>query len=74
MQKIYKQISYILTLKVEINDQKVKKIRARMVLLIYYYLQLDVQLILTGANKHGDKGIHSYQQYLDHLWQVGNTT
>ncbi|XP_053402649.1 protein arginine N-methyltransferase 5-like [Mercenaria mercenaria] len=32
--------------------------------------KLDVQLILTGANKHADKGIHSYQQYLDHLWQA----
>lgn len=32
--------------------------------------KLDVQLILTGANKHADKGIHSYQQYLDHLWQT----
>lgn len=32
--------------------------------------KLDVQLLLTGANRHADKGIHSYQQYLDHLWQT----
>ncbi|CAI9715887.1 protein arginine N-methyltransferase 5-like [Octopus vulgaris] len=31
--------------------------------------KLDVQLILTGANRHTDKGITSYVQYLDHLWQ-----
>lgn len=31
--------------------------------------KLDVQLILTGANRHPDKGITSYVQYLDHLWQ-----
>ncbi|WAR12296.1 ANM5-like protein, partial [Mya arenaria] len=34
--------------------------------------KLDVQLILTGVDRHPEKGIHSYQQYLDHLWQVGN--
>ncbi|KAL4219133.1 Protein arginine N-methyltransferase 5 [Mactra antiquata] len=32
--------------------------------------KLEVQLILTGANRHCDRGIHSYQQYLDHLWQT----
>lgn len=32
--------------------------------------QLDVQLILKGCDRHPGKGIHSYQQYLDHLWQV----
>ncbi|KAH3824364.1 hypothetical protein DPMN_126199 [Dreissena polymorpha] len=37
----------------------------------YGLLQLDVQLILTGADRHPEKGVHSYQQYLDHLWQVG---
>lgn len=31
--------------------------------------KLDIQLILTGIDRHPDKGIHSYQQYLDHLWQ-----
>lgn len=32
--------------------------------------KLEVQLILTGVDRHPDKGIHSYQQYLDHLWQT----
>ncbi|XP_046550143.1 LOW QUALITY PROTEIN: protein arginine N-methyltransferase 5-like [Haliotis rubra] len=31
--------------------------------------RLDVQLILTGVDRHPDKGIRAYQQYLDHLWQ-----
>ena len=34
--------------------------------------QLEVQLILTGVDRHPGKGIHSYQQYLDHIWQVRN--
>ncbi|XP_052284761.1 protein arginine N-methyltransferase 5-like isoform X2 [Dreissena polymorpha] len=35
--------------------------------------KLDVQLILTGADRHPEKGVHSYQQYLDHLWQTQPT-
>ncbi|XP_052816495.1 protein arginine N-methyltransferase 5-like isoform X2 [Mya arenaria] len=35
--------------------------------------KLDVQLILTGVDRHPEKGIHSYQQYLDHLWQTQPT-
>ncbi|XP_071091635.1 protein arginine N-methyltransferase 5-like isoform X2 [Haliotis cracherodii] len=31
--------------------------------------RLDAQLILTGVDRHPDKGIRAYQQYLDHLWQ-----
>jgi hypothetical protein len=34
-------------------------------------LQLDVQVVLTGVDRHPEKGIRCYQQYLDHLWQVG---
>ncbi|KAL8574524.1 hypothetical protein ACOMHN_005901 [Nucella lapillus] len=32
--------------------------------------RLDVQVILSGADRHADKGIRCYQQYLDHLWQT----
>ncbi|KAK6176914.1 hypothetical protein SNE40_015120 [Patella caerulea] len=32
--------------------------------------KLDIQLILTGSDRHADKGLRSYQQYLDHLWQT----
>ncbi|KAL5020885.1 hypothetical protein ScPMuIL_000040 [Solemya velum] len=33
-------------------------------------LKMDIQIILTGVDRHPDKGIHSYQQYMDHLWQT----
>lgn len=36
----------------------------------FLFEQLDIQIILTGADRHPDKGLHTYQQYLDHLWQV----
>ncbi|CAH1778835.1 unnamed protein product, partial [Owenia fusiformis] len=32
--------------------------------------KLDTQMIITGANRHPEKGIRSYQQYLEHLWQT----
>ncbi|KAL3859783.1 hypothetical protein ACJMK2_009977 [Sinanodonta woodiana] len=35
-----------------------------------HLFKLEVQLILTGVDRHPGKGIHSYQQYLDHLWQT----
>lgn len=35
-----------------------------------FSVQLEIQIILTGADRHPDKGLHTYQQYLDHLWQV----
>ncbi|KAK3086104.1 hypothetical protein FSP39_013632 [Pinctada imbricata] len=39
-------------------------------MLIHRLFKLEVQLILTGVDRHPDKGIHSYQQYIDHLWQT----
>ncbi|XP_069112607.1 protein arginine N-methyltransferase 5-like [Argopecten irradians] len=35
--------------------------------------RLDVQLVLTGVERHPDKGVHAYQQYLDHLFQTQPT-
>ncbi|ESO87913.1 hypothetical protein LOTGIDRAFT_194048 [Lottia gigantea] len=32
--------------------------------------KLDIQMIVTGADRHSDKGLRSYQQYLDHLFQT----
>ncbi|XP_062607204.1 protein arginine N-methyltransferase 5-like [Saccostrea cucullata] len=32
--------------------------------------KLEIQIILSGADRHPDKGLHTYQQYLDHLWQT----
>ncbi|KAK2156327.1 hypothetical protein LSH36_216g04041 [Paralvinella palmiformis] len=32
--------------------------------------KLDVQMIVSGADRHPEKGIKTYQQYLDHLWQT----
>ena len=29
-----------------------------------------LQVIVTGADRHGDKGVRAYQQYLDHLWST----
>lgn len=34
------------------------------------FFKLDVQVVLTGVDRHPDKGIRCYQQYLDHLWQT----
>lgn len=34
------------------------------------FFQLEAQIIITGENLHGDRGIRSYQQYMDHLWQT----
>lgn len=34
------------------------------------FFKLDVQVVLTGTDRHPDKGIRCYQQYLDHLWQT----
>ncbi|XP_038070287.1 protein arginine N-methyltransferase 5-like [Patiria miniata] len=31
--------------------------------------RLDVQMMITGINRHPDKGIRAYQQYMDHLYQ-----
>ncbi|XP_041376377.1 protein arginine N-methyltransferase 5-like isoform X2 [Gigantopelta aegis] len=31
--------------------------------------KLDVQLVLSGVDRHTDKGVRAYQQYLDHMWQ-----
>nr|XP_006816923.1 PREDICTED: protein arginine N-methyltransferase 5-like [Saccoglossus kowalevskii] len=31
--------------------------------------KLDVQMMITGTNRHPDKGIRAYVQYLDHLYQ-----
>ncbi|KAK7114500.1 protein arginine N-methyltransferase 5-like [Littorina saxatilis] len=38
--------------------------------LIRKLFKLDVQVILTGVDRHPEKGIRCYQQYLDHLWQT----
>ncbi|XP_064640295.1 protein arginine N-methyltransferase 5-like [Lineus longissimus] len=32
-------------------------------------LKFDVQIIVTGACHHPEKGMRSYVQYVDHLWQ-----
>ncbi|XP_056010372.1 protein arginine N-methyltransferase 5-like isoform X2 [Ostrea edulis] len=32
--------------------------------------KLEIQIILSGSDRHPDKGLHTYQQYLDHLWQT----
>ena len=37
-------------------------------------LQLNVQMILSGKLRHVDKGIRSYQLYLEHLFKVTETT
>lgn len=34
------------------------------------FLQLDVQFIMKGACRHGDKGVKTYQQYIDHMWET----
>ncbi|XP_077982145.1 protein arginine N-methyltransferase 5-like [Glandiceps talaboti] len=31
--------------------------------------KLDVQMMITGTNRHPDKGIRAYVQYMDHLYQ-----
>jgi len=36
--------------------------------LIYYTLQLGIQVILSGAPLH-DRGMLVYQQYIDHLYR-----
>lgn len=38
--------------------------------LIRNFYKLDVQVVLTGVERHADKGIRCYQQYLEHLWQT----
>ena len=35
--------------------------------------QLNVQMVLNGKLRHIDKGIRSYQLYLDHLFKVSNS-
>ena len=30
---------------------------------------LEAQMVISGSNKHTDKPIKCYQQYLDHVWQ-----
>ncbi|XP_005101573.1 protein arginine N-methyltransferase 5 [Aplysia californica] len=32
--------------------------------------KLEVQVIITGQDRHPDKTIRAYQQYIDHLWQT----
>jgi len=32
--------------------------------------QLNVQMIVSGKLRHVDKGVRSYQLYLDHLFKV----
>lgn len=36
---------------------------------IHQLFKLDVQMVITGANRHPDKGIKSYQQYVEHMYQ-----
>ena len=35
-------------------------------------LQLDVQLIVTGSNRHPEYGMRTYHQYLEHLFDNRN--
>ncbi|XP_072024146.1 protein arginine N-methyltransferase 5-like [Amphiura filiformis] len=39
-------------------------------LLVIQLFKLDVQMMITGTNRHPDKGIRAYQQYMDHLYQA----
>lgn len=32
--------------------------------------KLDAQVIITGQDRHPDKTIRAYQQYIDHMWQT----
>jgi len=34
------------------------------------FFKLDAQVIITGQDRHPDKTIRSYQQYIEHLWQT----
>ncbi|CAG2240440.1 HSL7 [Mytilus edulis] len=43
--------------------------RAHQIFILMLF-KLEVQIIITGTNRHLDKGIHTYQQYLDHLFQT----
>ncbi|ESN96246.1 hypothetical protein HELRODRAFT_68344 [Helobdella robusta] len=38
-------------------------------LLLKKFFKLDVQLVLTGKNRHKSKGLSCYKLYLDHLFQ-----
>ncbi|XP_072169677.1 protein arginine N-methyltransferase 5-like [Diadema setosum] len=37
--------------------------------LVMQLFRLNVQMMITGVNRHPDKGIKAYQQYMDHLFQ-----
>ncbi|BFZ13310.1 hypothetical protein BsWGS_16351 [Bradybaena similaris] len=38
--------------------------------IIRKFFRLEAQVIITGQDRHPDKTIRSYQQYIDHLWQT----
>ena len=31
---------------------------------------MDCQVIISGQDRHPEKTIRAYQQYMDHLWQT----
>eukprot|EP00057_Strongylocentrotus_purpuratus_P006265 XP_011660739.1 PREDICTED: protein arginine N-methyltransferase 5-like [Strongylocentrotus purpuratus] len=37
--------------------------------LVVQLFRLDVQMMIKGTNRHPDKGIKAYQQYMEHLYQ-----
>ncbi|XP_063951475.1 protein arginine N-methyltransferase 5-like [Lytechinus pictus] len=37
--------------------------------LVMQLFRLDVQMMIKGTNRHPDKGIKAYQQYMEHLYQ-----
>ena len=39
-------------------------------MLAVFTLKLEAQIIITGNEKHPEKGLRSYQQYMEHLWQT----